>query len=67
MSDMGDDFKAHADHVRRLRAMYGVLCPKCVALLPKASPTILLPFQRCRIHDYRDTRPELTEEQRGAA
>lgn len=39
------------------RAKHGVNCPECVRLLPKASPTILLPQQRCRIHGYRDPRP----------
>lgn len=43
------------------RNRLGVECPECIRLLPKASPSILLPQQRCRIHNYRDPRPRNTE------
>jgi hypothetical protein len=53
---MGDLFRAMRDERREKRAALGVPCPECVRLLPKASPSILLPQQRCRIHGYRDPR-----------
>lgn len=56
MGDMGDDFRAHREHMRELRSKIGQPCPECQRLLPKASPSILLPGQRCRIHGYRDPR-----------
>ena len=63
MSEMADVFGAMKDHRRQLRAKYGEPCPECKRLLPKAHPSILLPQQMCRIHKYRDPRPELTNEQ----
>ncbi len=63
MSEMADVFGAMKDHKKRLRAKYGVPCPECQRRLPKANPSILLPQQMCRIHKYRDPRPELTSEQ----
>ena len=63
MGDMGEYFNGMKDHRKALRAKYGVNCPVCVEKLPRASPTILLPGQRCKIHGYRDHRPRLTEEQ----
>ena len=63
MSEMVEIFGAMKDHKNRLRAKYGIPCPECQRLLPKAHPSILLPQQVCRIHKYRDQRPELTEEQ----
>lgn len=57
MGDMGDDFRAHRDNRKALRAKLGVPCPECVRLLPKANASILLPGQRCGIHRYyRDPR-----------
>ena len=63
MSEMVEVFGEIKDHKKRLRAKFGAPCPECVRLLPKASPSILLPQQVCRIHKYCDPRPELTEEQ----
>ena len=63
MSDMTDMFQGLKGHNKRLRKVYGVDCPECVRLLPKANPSVLLPQQVCRIHKYRDERPELTDEQ----
>lgn len=56
MGDMGDDFKAVREQRKEDRAQYGVPCPTCVRLLPKAHPSILLPGHTCRIHGYRDRR-----------
>ena len=63
MSETTDTFGAIKGHKKRLRAKFGAPCPECARLLPKANPSILLPQQVCRIHKYRDPRPELTEEQ----
>jgi hypothetical protein len=63
MSDIGDDFKALKDHNKALRQKYGVNCPRCSQVRPKAHPTILMPQQRCKVDGYRDPRPELTDEQ----
>jgi hypothetical protein len=67
MGDMGDDFKALEAHHKALRAKYGVACPECVRRLPKAHPKILLPQAYCRMHKYRDPRPELTNEEWSSA
>ena len=67
MSDMAEVFQGMKEHRKALREKYGVKCPECVTKLPRANPTILLPQQRCRIHGYRDPRPELTNEEWGAA
>lgn len=63
MSECVEIFQAIGDHRKRLRAKYGVPCPVCVEKLPRAHPSILLPQQRCRIHGYIDTRPELTDKE----
>lgn len=67
MSEIGETFTAWNNDKKKLRSMFGVPCPKCVELLPKAQPSILLPGQRCKIHKYADKRPRLTNEQREAA
>lgn len=58
MGDMAEDFKAMKDEWKDRRARYGVECPECKRLIPKASATILLPGQRCskRGHSYTDPR-----------
>lgn len=63
MGDMADDFRALRDHKKALRAKYGIECPECKRLRPRACATILMPQQRCRVDGYRDPRPELTDEQ----
>lgn len=63
MSEMGDDFRALAEHKKKLKAKYGVPCPDCIRLLPKAQPKILMPQGYCKIHKRKDTRPELTEKE----
>jgi hypothetical protein len=61
VSDTIDDFNAIKAHQKSLRAKYGVPCPECQRLLPKAHPKILLPGGYCRMHKYTDPRPELTD------
>lgn len=56
-SDYGDQCRELKEAKRRARAKHGVPCPKCVELLPRANPSILLPSQMCKIHKYRDPRP----------
>ena len=57
MSDYGDLCHDLKEAKRKARQQFGVPCPECKRLLPKAHPSILLPRQRCNIHDYRDPRP----------
>jgi hypothetical protein len=54
--DMGEIFRAMKADRRRLRALYGVNCPKCNEKQPKRIPSILLPGQRCKFDGYRDPR-----------
>lgn len=63
MSELGDLWRDVREHKREMRAKHGKPCPKCIQLLPKACPSILLPGQRCKIHGYRDPRPRIEEEQ----
>lgn len=63
MSEVAEIYQGMKDHKKHLRAKYGVNCPECVRLLPRANPTILLPGQRCKIHKYTDPRDELTDQQ----
>lgn len=60
MSDMSHSIR---EHTKRIRAAFGIKCPKCREKQPKREPTILLPQQRCKVDGYRDERPELTSEQ----
>jgi hypothetical protein len=57
MGDMGDDFNALRNAKKAIRDQHGKPCPECVAKLPRACPSILLPQQVCKIHKYRDPRP----------
>ena len=61
MSDYGDFCRDSRDEHKRLRDKYGIECPECKRLLPKARPSILLPGQYCKIHGYRDPRPRIKE------
>lgn len=62
MSEVTEMFQGMKDMRKALRAKYGRNCPECVRLLPKANPSILLPQQSCRIHKFKDPRPELTQD-----
>ena len=64
MSDTGEDYRALDNYRKALRDRYGAPCPMCLKHLPKANPSILMPQGWCRIHDYRDSRPYLTDEER---
>lgn len=57
MGDMGDYFNDLKDSRKAMRAAFGVNCPQCLIVRPKAHPTILLPGQRCKVDGYRDPRP----------
>lgn len=63
MGDMAEYFRDLRDHKKAIRKRYGVLCPECQIVRPKAHPTILLPGQRCRVDGYKDSRPQLTNEE----
>lgn len=57
MSEQVEIWKALRDHRKAERRQLGVACPQCAIKRPKASPSILLPQQRCRVDGYRDPRP----------
>jgi hypothetical protein len=65
MGDMGILYNEMRAERKALRAKYGVACPQCTIVRPKALPSILLPQQKCKVDGYRDPRPRLTDEQRG--
>lgn len=67
MSEMAETFRALRDHKKALRAKLGTPCPECRRRQPRRHPTILMPQQRCRVDDYRDPRPELTDEEWASA
>lgn len=56
-SEVTEVWKVLKEDRKERRRLYGAPCPVCVEKLPRACPTILLPGQRCRIHNYRDQRP----------
>lgn len=65
---MLSDTMTEADHHKALRKakqeakrLYGRPCPDCLRLLPKASPSNLLPGEMCKAHGYRDPRPRTAE------
>lgn len=60
-SELAQDFRLMRDRKKAVRAKFGVQCPKCIELLPKCFPSILLPQQRCKVDGYRDLRPALTD------
>lgn len=59
MSESVHYFAAMKASRKAERDAFGLPCPECKRLLPKASPTVLQPQGRChrRGHDYRDPRP----------
>jgi hypothetical protein len=69
MGDMGDGWN-ELKHIRGvLRRQFGIECQDCIEKLPKSSPSILLPGQRCKIkgHGFKNTNPRITQEQRDEA
>ncbi len=62
MGDVGDFYNDVKKHRTALRAKFGVPCPRCPERRPKAQPSILLPQQVCKVDNYRDPRPRLTQE-----
>ena len=57
MGDVGDFYNDLREARREAREKYGVPCPRCAEVRPKAHPSILLPGQRCKVDGYRDPRP----------
>lgn len=53
MGDMGDDYRAWREEKRKARKEQGIRCEECMRLLPKAHPSILLPGQKCSMHNFR--------------
>lgn len=66
MGDVGEAFNAVRDARKLMRQHYGIGCPQCAVVRPKAFPSILLPQQRCKVDGYKDPRPRLTNEQLAA-
>jgi len=58
MGDMGDYYNDIRNDRRERRAKFGLECPQCRVVRPKAQPSILLPNQRCKVDGYRDPRPD---------
>ncbi len=52
MSELGDTFSEW----KRQRQALKRECPGCREVRPKASPSMLMPGQRCRACGHRDTR-----------
>lgn len=63
MGDMAEYFNDMRDHKKALRQRYGVLCPQCQIVRPKAHPTILMPGQKCKVDGYKDSRHQLTNQE----
>lgn len=59
MGDMGDYFNDIKESRRLAREQFGVPCPRCAVVRPKANASILLPQQVCKVDKYRDPRPRL--------
>lgn len=59
MSEIAELYNAMKEERRRLRALYGVECPKCKELRPKTNASILLPGQRCKVDHYVDPRQRM--------
>ena len=53
MGDVGDAYKGLREWRKELRAKFGVECADCRRLLPMASPSILLPGWKCKMHPFR--------------
>ena len=56
MGDMGDYYNDLRESRKERRAKFGVDCPRCAVVRPRAHPSILLPGQRCKVDGYRDPR-----------
>ena len=63
MSEIGDHFRAIADHRKEMRRLHGVTCPMCPVKRPRAHPSILMPGQQCKVDGYVDPRPEVEDRQ----
>ena len=53
MGDVGDYWNAAKEYKRERRAKLGIPCPECQRLLPRTNPSILLPGQKCKMHNFR--------------
>jgi hypothetical protein len=57
-------FRRLKDARKEMRAEYGRPCPICQQRLPKASPKILMPGEKCKMHGYQDLRRRISLEER---
>ena len=60
-SDSGEAFKALNEVMQERKRRLGINCPDCTVKLPKATPKVLLPGQRCWC-GYLDPRPNQSHE-----
>jgi len=49
MGDMGDAFRAFAEHRKEYTRRVGISCPGCPLIQPKRIATILVPRARCKV------------------
>lgn len=61
--DLKETFEDWRAYKRAIKYAFGSPCLRCREKLPKASPTILMPGQKC-FDGYVDPRPHPTQEQR---
>lgn len=61
MGDVGEHFRDVRQHFRELKAKHGIDCPGCVVARPKATPTRMLPGQKCKVCGHVDPRPRLPQ------
>lgn len=66
MSETVEMFRMMKSAGKAIRRVHGVPCPRCAEVVPRSSPSLLLPQQVCKVDKYRDPRPRLTVEQRNA-
>jgi hypothetical protein len=60
MGDVGEDWRAMEKAIKERKNTFGVNCPSCTVKLPRATPKVLLPGQKCWC-GYRDLRKKLGE------
>lgn len=64
MNDMAEIWNDVRDRRRKMRAAFGIECPRCKEKRPKSNASILLPGQYCKVDGYRDPRGKITPKQK---
>lgn len=55
-SDIRAHFEGYKEEKRARRRKFGIPCPLCQNNRPRASPTLMMPGQKCKIDGYKDNR-----------